>query len=388
MDRSNLMRVNGSIQPRTTFAAPMEFGLRTGETVILRPEEGTGPGKLLALVESAIANNVGRRGAITGNIQILAAIDASDQLTAVTAVPPFFADAEPISVPVGATYYGQVDSTVDPVTKLPVQPSALVIGQLLTDARIPIAINASGFNRHTAFLAQSGAGKSYALGVLLEELLAKTTARLVVLDPNGDFARIGELHEAALLTVADSADPRRYRSALRRSLQRRSRGVVLNLNPLEPVLWDGIVSEALALLWERRDQQRATIIVIDEAHNFVPSDNVESNVARSLIKIAAEGRKYGLWLILASQRPQKLHGNAISQCDNLVLMRITSQTDVDHIAGSFGAVDRTMMQLATGFRSGSALIVGRIVKSPTLLKFRKRRLPEAGGDIALDWARA
>lgn len=386
MKRDALMRVNGSIQPRTTFAAPVEFGLRTGETVILNPEEGSSATRLLALVESAVASQVTRENrAVTGTIQVLMSVDDNDKLAPVTSIPTFFTEVAPITRAIGEAYYGSVDATTDPATKSAVQPAALHIGSLLTDSNIPVVANACGFNRHTALLAQSGAGKSYALGVLIEELLQKTSARLVIIDPNGDFGLLTELPEASDLVIADGRDPKRYRIAVKTLTQRRSRGVVLNLNPLEPVLWEGIVSEALSLLWERRDEQRATIIIIDEAHNFAPADESNATVARTLQRIAAEGRKYGLWLMLASQRPQRLHSHVISQCDNLVLMRITSQLDLDHIAGSFGAVDRTMMQLATGFRSGSAMIVGRLVRSATLMKFRQRRLAEAGGDIALSW---
>jgi DNA helicase HerA-like ATPase len=386
VNRLEMMCINGSIQPRTTYVAPVEFGLRTGETVILVPEQGAAHSRLLALVESAVATGRENQRNVAGVIQVLAAISDDGSLSLITSVPTFFADAEPITAGVGRAYYGSVDVATDPVTKQGVQPAALVVGDLLTDAAISVVVNASGFNRHTAMLAQSGAGKSYALGVILEELIEKTAARLVVLDPNGDFAHLGDFAGDKNVIVAEGRDPKMYRSATRRLTQRKVRGAVLNLNTVDPVLWDGLVGDVLNLLWERRDEQRPTIIVVDEAHNFVPAESSNNNVARALMRIAAEGRKYGLWLVLASQRPQKLHSNVISQCDNLILMRLTSQIDLDHIASAFGAVDRTMMQLATGFRSGSAMVVGRLVKSPTLLRFRARRLPEAGGDIELSWA--
>src|SRR5712691_8534306 len=50
---------------------------------------------------------------------------------------------------------------------------------------------------HTAVLAQSGSGKSFMIGRLLEELLLKTKARIVVLDPNSDFVRLPETDDSA-----------------------------------------------------------------------------------------------------------------------------------------------------------------------------------------------
>ena len=50
------------------------------------------------------------------------------------------------------------------------------------------------------------------------------------------------------------------------------------------------------------------------------------------MQIAAEGRKYGLWLLLSTQRPSKVHINALSQCDNLALMRMSSPKDLAELA--------------------------------------------------------
>ena len=56
---------------------------------------------------------------------------------------------------------------------------------------MPFALDAGGFDRHTFFCGQSGSGKTYSLGVVLEQLLLETGLRIVILDPNSDFARIG-----------------------------------------------------------------------------------------------------------------------------------------------------------------------------------------------------
>ncbi len=71
-------------------------------------------------------------------------------------------------------------------------------GQVETQARL----KAQGFNRHTFLCGQSGSGKTYALGVILEQLLLETELRLVILDPNADFVRLGETLPQA---PADSA---------------------------------------------------------------------------------------------------------------------------------------------------------------------------------------
>ena len=62
-----------------------------------------------------------------------------------------------------------------------------------------VSLDASGFDRHTFFCGQSGSGKTYALGTVLERLILDTDLRIVVLDPNSDFVRLGEVREGAEL---------------------------------------------------------------------------------------------------------------------------------------------------------------------------------------------
>jgi len=66
------------------------------------------------------------------------------------------------------------------------EEEGLFIGHLITRQDVPVSISVRGFRRHLAILAQTGAGKSYAAGVLLEELLKKG-ATVVVLDPHADY---------------------------------------------------------------------------------------------------------------------------------------------------------------------------------------------------------
>ena len=86
----------------------------------------------------------------------------------------------------------------------------LPLGELALAAGVPCLADASGFDRHTFLCGQSGSGKTYSLGVILERLLIETDLRLVVLDPNSDFVRLGELR-----ADADPALAERYQEAAR-----------------------------------------------------------------------------------------------------------------------------------------------------------------------------
>jgi DNA helicase HerA-like ATPase len=105
-----------------------------------------------------------------------------------------------------------------------------------------------------------------------------------------------------------------------------------------------------------------------------------------VIRIAGEGRKFGLYLLLASQRPNKIHSNVLSQCDNLLLMRMNSHADLAHLASILSQVPTSLMEQATKFSIGESLLAGRIVQNPTFAKFEGRLSVEGGGDIPTTWA--
>ncbi len=142
-------------------------------------------------------------------------------------------------------------------------------------------------------------------------------------------------------------------------------------------------------LWSLRETRRPVLLIIDEAHNLCPADPVtplQEAVTRRLIQIAAEGRKFGLWLLLSTQRPSKIHPQVLSQCDNLCLMKTNSPADLDHLAGYFGAVPRELLDRAPGFRLGQALFAGGFTRQPGIVQLAER-LTREGGTVVLVPAR-
>ena len=72
----------------------------------------------------------------------------------------------------------------------------LEVGEYGLARGVPFALDGAGFGRHTFLCGQSGSGKTYSLGVLLEHLLMDTSLRVVVLDPNSDYVRLGRAARA------------------------------------------------------------------------------------------------------------------------------------------------------------------------------------------------
>ncbi|MFC7137265.1 ATP-binding protein [Halobaculum litoreum] len=107
-----------------------------------------------------------------------------------------------------------------------------------------------------------------------------------------------------------------------------------------------------------------------------------------MTRVAAEGRKYGQYLLVATQRPGKLPENVLSQCDNLALMRMNSRDDLDRLAALFSYVPESLLAEATKFGLGEAVVGGRFVRNPTFARFEGRLTVEGGADVPATWARA
>jgi DNA helicase HerA-like ATPase len=168
-------------------------------------------------------------------------------------------------------------------------------------------------------------------------------------------------------------------------IARRPAATVLDLGGFNRI--EEQLTVALAVLedlWRHREERRPVLLVIDEAHNLCAPemDSLLGRVVRDrIIQIAAEGRKFGLWLLLSTQRPSKVHPGIVSQCDNLTLMRMNSPTDLDELADIFGFVPRAMLTQAARFRQGEALLAGGFVAAPSIVKVGDRITMEGGIDV-------
>jgi hypothetical protein len=144
------------------------------------------------------------------------------------------------------------------------------------------------------------------------------------------------------------------------------------------------------------DTRVPVFIIVDEAHNMIPSEPrlvEERNALRERFRtIAAEGRKYGLFLILVSQRPDKLDQFILSECANRAVMRLGSQSVLEATKQLLGLEDMPpkMLSRVLDFELGRVLIAGPWSGSePQLLYSAARRTVEGGRNLSEDyWATA
>jgi hypothetical protein len=131
------------------------------------------------------------------------------------------------------------------------------------------------------------------------------------------------------------------------------------------------------------DDRSPTFVIIDEAHNFAPEEPInalQKHVSDRIATIAAEGRKYGLFLVLATQRPTKLRRGLLSECENVSLLRIQSKTERSRAAKALGIPSDTVDQVST-FPSGTALMHGPWVPGSLTVKSAPARSLLGGAGI-------
>jgi len=139
---------------------------------------------------------------------------------------------------------------------------------------------------------------------------------------------------------------------------------------------------------EAEQQLRHTFILIDEAQNYAPeetNDPHEKMLGELIHTIAAEGRKYGLHVILATQRPNKIKRGLLGECDNAIIMKMNSRSDLEHLAREMRILDVKLLEPCLHFQGqGNALAVGEMTRMAPyvqLFKSAPRRTREGGVDI-------
>jgi hypothetical protein len=369
------------------------------------------------------------------------------------------------------------------------EEEAIKVGALITRGEVPVSLSIKGFRRHLAIIAQTGSGKTYLAGIIVDELLRKG-GTIIMLDPHADYVFLsrktdGKRHELAdqitvfrnpsstgrytetevgnvrpyeicfsdldldeiclicgisqsytnimtglgkalerLKTERDVFQPEDLlkklenvdswktedmdskivegaRSAAKYLVRLISMRVftsgttnisemlkpmhlsVVDLSGLDDEVSDYIAFRILSDAYAKvaaGEFEYPVFVFVEEAHKFIPA--VDSTYSSAIIKkIAAEGRKFGVFLVVITQRPSKIHSDALSQCNSQIIMRITNPKDQAAVAASSERLGETLLDDLPGLNTGEAVIVGEMTRAPIMARIRKRTTREGGSDI-------
>lgn len=125
------------------------------------------------------------------------------------------------------------------------------------------------------------------------------------------------------------------------------------------------------------------LLVYEEAHKYVPnSDMVKYRASRdSIERIAKEGRKYGVSLLLASQRPSEISDTIFAQCSNYVAMRLTNPNDQACVKKLLPDTLGDLINKLPSLRAGEGLLIGDAVVLPSVVKIGRCEPCPSSNDI-------
>ncbi|WP_295590184.1 ATP-binding protein [uncultured Lamprocystis sp.] len=179
-------------------------------------------------------------------------------------------------------------------------------------------------------------------------------------------------------TMAESTDIYRM---IGRPSNRKGRLVVVDLQGLsdtaKQVVCALLSSEILRAASSKTDPLRPCFLVYEEGHSFAPADG-KAVSHRVIKKIAGEGRKFGVGFCIVSQRPSKLDADVTSQCNTLITMRLKNPDDQRFIAKASDMVSKADLDELPSLSTGEALVCGRSIPAPLLVKVGGKALVHGG----------
>jgi len=118
------------------------------------------------------------------------------------------------------------------------------------------------------------------------------------------------------------------------------------------------------------------VLVLEEAQNYIrePRFGEEESISRVVFeRIAREGRKYGLGLVVASQRPSELSKTVLSQCSSFIVHRLQNPEDLRYFKEIVPGIYGPLLDQLPALAPQTALVLGECVRAPALVRIREAR---------------
>jgi hypothetical protein len=227
----------------------------------------------------------------------------------------------------------------------------------------------------SAVIGQSGSGKSYLVSVICEELAApENDLGFVVIDTEGEYAGLSEL--CPNVESRDIEDLSKDEDEIQRIITE-SKKIVLDVSETEKKVindfLDSIYRVATQLFKAGAHKQNPFLIVVEEADVYIPQSKRDG--LEILQVISRRGRKRGLGILLATQRPALVNKNVLSQCNNVFIGKLTLKNDIDSVRIFFSSMDDARQ--LTELEPGQFYVQGTI-SDPSFIKVRRRKSRHGG----------
>jgi len=360
------------------------------------------------------------------------------------------------------------------------EKSGAYIG-LLNGHDLPIHLDINEMvQKHVSILAKTGGGKSYMVGVLVEELL-KHKVTVMVIDPHGEYNSLkeagkvtefnekfgvkprgyadqisefspdtkvnkdatplrftlGNLEARDILGLTNVKNVRHALPALKKVLEmikanrqsfsmkdiiktleaqedaqntnliqelqyldeinifaergtkldelvKKGNMTILNLRGTAPEISGLIVNRVLTSLFEMRKINAIPpmLVVTEEAHNYCPQQGTTA-CSKIMRTIASEGRKFGLGLVIITQRAAKVEKNVLSQCGTQIILRITNDLDLKAVTSSVEGLTTGAAREIQQLPIGVAIVCGGSIQVPLFVRVRPRETRHGGESVKI-----
>ncbi|MEE0936004.1 MAG: ATP-binding protein [Methanobrevibacter sp.] len=124
----------------------------------------------------------------------------------------------------------------------------------------------------------------------------------------------------------------------------------------------------------------SVFFILEEAHILAPNKR-DSDSKRWIQRVAREGRKFGLGLCLVSQSPKTVDHDALSQMNNMIILRLVEPEDQRHVQSASESLSQDLVNQLPSLNVGEAIVLGLMSKVPTLVKIDEFKGRRHGDDM-------
>ncbi|NLA39638.1 MAG: DUF87 domain-containing protein [Methanomicrobiales archaeon] len=242
----------------------------------------------------------------------------------------------------------------------------LVIGKA---GDLDIAVDAQELvTGRTCIIAQSGAGKSWGIAVICEQLL-QARIGFCIIDTEGEYFSLKDRFSLIWLGLSEGCDAEIGKVDVREVMQDaiRSRAAVI-FDVSEAADMREEVTKLAEILYDLESRLRQPfLLIVEEADKFIPQIGAP---IKKIEEISRRGRKRGLGLMVATQRPSLVTKNVLSQCNSQIIGKLSIENDLKAV-NLFFSSRREVEELAE-LEPGEFFVMGGLSRGKVKMKFRGR----------------
>jgi len=225
----------------------------------------------------------------------------------------------------------------------------------------------------TCIIAQSGAGKSWSIAILCEQL-CRYRIGFCLIDTEGEYFSLKDKFDLIWIGADEECDYDIEKVNLKEILRESMHSGVPVIYDVSEVAMTDKVARLAHILYEIATEERQPyLLIVEEADKFIPQSK---DSIKKIEEISRRGRKRGLGMLVATQRPAIVTKNVLSQCNNQIIGKLSIENDLKAVDLFFGS-KREVEELST-LNPGDFFVMGGISREKTKMRFAKRETKHRG----------